>query len=88
MLFTYFNAIRYDREVKEGVEPAGQPYAEVEVTGFDNRAYKMEVYQWEKVGEAEPDLFEAIMIFNDRPGYLAINYYYLDLIMRGMDSYR
>jgi hypothetical protein len=92
MLFSFFNAIRYDAVVSEGeIEPGTiteQPYAIVGVTAFDGTVNAFEIYQWTKPGRDAPDLFEAIVVFNGKPEYRAVNYYYLDLLMRGLEKYR
>lgn len=91
MLFSYFNAIRYDAVVTQAeIEPGTvteTPYAVVQVSGFDGGEWKLEVYQWTKPGAEKPDLFEALVVFNDTPLYRSVNYYYLDLLMRGLESY-
>ena len=91
MLFSYFNAIRYDEVVTDGdIEPGTLtdiPYATVEVTSFDGREWKFDIYQWIKTGSEEPDLFESLVIVNNTMPYRSVNYYYLDLLMRGMESY-
>ncbi len=92
MLFSYFNAIRYSRVAGPGdvVEDAlpSEPWASVVVTTFDGVRRKFDIYQWVKPGEVVPDLFEALVIFNERPLLLVVNYYYLDLLVRGLEDYR
>ena len=92
MLFSYFNAIRYDEVVTEDdIEPGTipeTPYATVEVTSFDDRKWKFEIYQWIKTGSEEPDIFESLVIVNNTLPYRSVNYYYLDLLMRGLESYK
>jgi hypothetical protein len=91
LLFSYFNAIRYDAVVTQPEIAPGtvteKPYAVVQVSGFDSGEWKMEVYRWTKQGAEKPDLFEALVVFNDTPLYRSVNYYYLDLLMRGLESY-
>jgi hypothetical protein len=91
LLFSYFNAIRYDvvvtaAEIEPGIVDQA-PYAVVHVSGLDGRYRKLEVYQWIKPGAEKSDLFEALVVFNDTPLYRSVNYYYLDLLMRGLESY-
>lgn len=119
MLFSYFNAIRYDRvagpaevdagnlpaevdagnlpaEVDPGNLPAevdpeslpSLPWASVVVTTFDGVRRQFDIYQWVKPGEPAPDLFEALVVFNGRPLLLVMNYFYLDLLVRGLEDYR
>jgi len=65
MLFSYFNAIRYDETVAKDSIANGAlqdgPMAVVEVQSADGGV--------------------------DGPGYLLVNYYYLDLLMRGLERY-
>lgn len=92
LLFSFFNAIRFDAVVSEGeIEPGTvteQPYAVVEVSSFDGQVHTLEIYQWTKPGQDAPDLFEAIVDFNGMKGYRSVNYYYLDLLIRGLENYR
>ena len=91
LLFSFFNAIRYNAVVSDGeIEPGTvteHPYAIVEVTEFDGQVHTLEIYQWTKPGEVSPDLFEAIVVFNGMPGFRSVNYYYLDLLIRGLEKY-
>lgn len=91
LLFSYFNAIRYDAVITQSeIEPGTvteAPYAVVHVSGFDGGEWKLEVYRWTVPGAEKPDLFEALVVFNDTAFYRSLNYYYLDLLMRGLESY-
>lgn len=64
------------------------PWASVAVTAFDGVRRQFDVYQWVKPGAERPDLFEALVVFNGRPLLLVMNYYYLDLLVRGLEDYR
>ncbi len=91
MLFSYFNAIRYNRvagpgDVVQETLPS-EPWASVVVTTFDGVQRKFDIFRWVKPGEVVPDLFEALVIFNERPLLLVVNYYYLDLLVRGLEDY-
>jgi hypothetical protein len=91
LLFSYFNAIRYSRvagpdEVLQESLPA-EPWATVVVTTFEGVRRKFDIYQWVKPGAVTPDLYEALVIFNERPLLLVVNYYYLDLLIRGLEDY-
>ena len=72
--------------VSGSVLPA--PWASVAVTTFDGVRRQFDVYQWVKAGAEGPDLFEALVVFNGRPLLLVMNYYYLDLLVRGLEDYR
>lgn len=92
MLFSYFNAIRYSRVAGADEVPQGllseDPWASVAVTTFDGVRRKFDVFPWVRPGAVAPDLFEALVLFNDRPLVLVVNYYYLDLLLRGLEDYR
>lgn len=92
MLFSYFNVMRYSRVASPGEVPqellSERPWASVAVATFDGVHRKFDVYQWVKPGTEVPDLFEALVVFNDRPLLLVVNYYYLDLLVRGLEEYR
>ena len=90
LLFSYFNAIRYTRLAEPGElngALSGTPFSSVEVTTFQGNRINIEVFQWIPPGAPEPDLFEAIVLYNGKPQPLVVNYYYLDLLMRGLEHY-
>jgi|GEM_PF-2734804 len=76
----------HGESVSGSVLPA--PWASVAVTTFDGVRRQFDVYQWVKAGAEGPDLFEALVVFNGRPLLLVMNYYYLDLLVRGLEDYR
>lgn len=91
MLFSYFNAIRYERRMDPG-EVGTQmlpdvPDAVVQVESFTGRRWAFSIYQWIPPGEEAPDLFRALVQMNGDPGYLLVNYQYLDLLIRGLEDY-
>ncbi len=91
MLFSYFNAIRYEKALAKDSIAAGTlkdgPIAVVEVESSDGGFWKFEVYPYMRHGAVHPDLFKGLVKMNDGPGYLLVNYYYLDLLMRGLEQY-
>lgn len=90
LLFSYFNAIRYEEVVQSsgaiGSVDKGLLLAEVQVRSFDGRKWKFDIFPRRMKGEGT-DLFRALVIYNDQPSVLSVNYYYLDLIMRGVEAY-
>lgn len=92
LLFSYFNAIRYEQVVNlydaSGSGDPGSPMAVIQVRSFDGRNWKFDIFPWFMKGEEQPDLFRALVYYNDNPVLLSVNYYYLDLIMRGVEAYR
>ncbi|MEX0987021.1 MAG: hypothetical protein WD052_06040 [Bacteroidales bacterium] len=91
MLFSYFNAIRYNRVITGDSIEAGtlqeKPDAIIKITSFKDESWKLAIYPWTKPGQLSPDLFESLVIFNDGPYLLSVNYIYLDLLMRRLDRY-
>jgi hypothetical protein len=65
-----------------------EPWAGVAVTTFEGVRHQFDIYQWVKPGGLRPDLFEAVVAYNGRPLLLVMNYYYLDLLVRGLEEYR
>lgn len=74
-------------ESLQGSLPA-EPWASVAVSTFDGVRRQFDIYQWLKPGAHRPDLFEALVVYNGRPLLLVVNYYYLDLLVRGLEEYR
>lgn len=92
MLLSYFNIIRYDRVLPGDRVPgyAGDPDpdAMVFVEGDDGGRHSFSIWQWQHEGEKAPDLFEALVIYNNEPRVLVINYAYLDLLLRSKRVYQ
>jgi len=91
MLFSYVNAIRYERRMEPGEVSSEMlpdvPDAVVQVESFTGRRWAFSIYQWTRPGEEAPDLFRALVQMNGDPGYLLVNYQYLDLLIRGLEDY-
>lgn len=92
MLFSYFTAISYKQRVLPGQLSDGaiamHPDCIIEVTDKNEKQYLLEVFRWTKEGKSEPDIFESITRYNGQEHYYSVNYYYLELLMRGIDAYR
>lgn len=92
LLLSYFNAVRFEEYLPEDQVPAGfdpsMPSAMFRVTDFGDREYTFRVYQWYSSDGDEPDLFKALVLYNDNPQILIVNYTYLDLLIRGLETYK
>jgi hypothetical protein len=89
LLFSYFNSIRYNEVMGDETYVAGRgPSASIVLTDFSGNMYKLDIYQWIKQGQKKADIFEALVIFNDGTKTLSVDYYFLDLIMRGLEKYQ
>ena len=93
LLFSYFTAVRYER--KSGVAAdslvnasgALPPMATLQVASFDGEGHRMEVYPYVENRGEEAHLFKALVIYNQEPEALLINYIYLDVLMRDISHY-
>ncbi|MCF8225385.1 MAG: hypothetical protein K9J30_05860 [Bacteroidales bacterium] len=92
MLLSYFNIIRFGDKIEQGeLSPSAipeTPISVISVKDFEGNAWKFEVFLWTRDENEAPDMFESLVIFNDSKEYYSINYYYLDLLMRGLKSYQ
>jgi len=91
LLFSFFNAIRYEEQIPI-TEPRARemekaPMAVVEVGDFNGNTWKMQIFPWIKEGTSEADLFHALVKFSDPSSLLTVNYFHLDLLMRGLENY-
>lgn len=91
LLFSYFNAIRYNEIAGIGDNANNQwpeaAISELAVLDINNNRFALEIYEWIHSGERTPDLFRALVRFNGRDDYLSVDYFYLDLLMRGLENY-
>jgi hypothetical protein len=85
-LFSYFNAIRYEKSLQEDAPDTG-PVAIVEVEDMEGNTRKMEIFPWMPEGADEPDIFHAMVRFSGHRETLLVNYFYLDLLIRGAEHY-
>lgn len=91
MLFSYFTAIRYEREISnEELADDNLPNnlsASVSLTDFSDNTSKIDIYKYFKKPGNQEDIFKAVVVFNDGPRLLLVDYYYLDLLIRGLEKY-
>jgi len=91
MLFSYFNAIRYTKILSQKeLANARWPetsIADIQVLTTNDELYALEIFAWILKEEEEPDIFRALVRFNGHSEVLAVDYFYLDLIMRGLEKY-
>jgi len=93
LLFSYFTSIRFEK--KSGVASdslansgsATLPMATLQVHSFSGEKHKLRVYPFFEAPGDEPHLFKALVIYNQEPEALLINYIYLDVLMRGLPHY-
>lgn len=88
-LFSYFTPIRYESRSGIPSDTLGKesPLATVRVVPFDGPPHTLAVYPYPEEPGGPPRMFEALVVHNQEPEALVINYIYLDVLMRGMAHY-
>jgi len=93
LLLSYFAGIRYEKVYDEmnaaalRADLGDRMMAKLVVMPFQGEQYTLEVYPLPAGPEGDPDMFRALVIYNDRPDVLIVNYIYLDVLMRGLEHY-
>ena len=91
LFLSYFTAIRFEEFLPESRVPAefdhSAPSSKIMVTDFRGHTHELKIYHWFKAGEDKPDLYNALLIFDQNPQILIVNYTYLDLLIRGLEVY-
>ena len=93
LLFSYFTSIRYEQ--RSGIAAASIPgedgriqeLATISVSSFKGEQHRMRVFSYRSEPDSEPDLFRALVLYNDEQDALFVNYIYLDVLMRGLSHY-
>jgi len=93
LLFSYFTSIRYEQMAgitADSLNAAGapnQPMASIRVESFDGEQHFLKVFPYGDIQNSQPDLFRALVLYNDEQDVLFVNYIYLDVLMRGLSHY-
>ena len=93
LLFSYFTSLRYEGHAGIPADSLRttpslyQPLARIGVESFSGERHSMDVYSYRDNKEAEPDLFQALVLFDGQQEALLVNYIYLDVLMRGLSHY-
>jgi hypothetical protein len=85
MLFTYFTSIRYEELAGER-QPVSD-LASLYVESHEGEKHSLQVYSLPGESGEKEDMFRALVIHNNDPDPLVINYIYLDVLMRGLSAY-
>jgi hypothetical protein len=93
LLFSYFTSIRY--ESKSGIAasslsgpgPGNSPMAAIQVRSFSGESHLLRIYPYRESPGGEAHLFKALVVYDQEPEALFVNYIYLDVLMRGMSHY-
>lgn len=93
LLFSYFTNIRYERATGipvsrlTGTGPGTTPLARLRVESRRGEKHILRIYPLYRDQGGEPDMFRALVAYNDRPEALVVNYIYLDVLMRDLPRY-
>ncbi len=88
LLFSYFNAIRYTELMIDSGHISEEALALVKVTDFRGVESEMQIFALNSGDEEQVDMFKAVVVFNGRENALTVDYYYLDLLMSGLERYK
>ena len=93
LLFSYFTSIRFEKKAgipADSLSGSGQseaPMATLHVASFSGEDHFLRVYPYSESPGEEPQLFQALVLYNQEPEALFVNYIYLDVLMRGLSHY-
>jgi len=93
LLFSYFNSIRFEQMAGISADSLLSPEAQewklatITVESFSGEHHALRVFSYHEEPGAEPDLFKAVVLYDNEQDAMFINYIYLDVLMRGISHY-
>jgi len=91
LLLSYFSAIRFEEYLDAGQTPTdlntSLPSARISIRDFGGKSHELNIFQWIREGEDEADLFNALVLYDQDPQFMIVNYTYLDLLIRSLETY-
>jgi hypothetical protein len=93
LLFSYFTSIRFEEksgiaaDSLSGFGPEGSSMATLHVASFSGEDHVLRIYPYTESPGNKPHLFRALVVYNQEPEALFVNYIYLDVLMRGLSHY-
>jgi hypothetical protein len=93
LLFSYFTSIRFENKAgipADSLSQSGQSraaMATLHVRSFAGEDHVLRVYPYSESPGGEAHLFRALVLYNQEPEALFVNYIYLDVLMRGLSHY-
>lgn len=93
LLFSYFTSIRYEYTSRFGREEVlgrvGEKgmLARLQVESFKGEKHLLTVYPYVTDPGGDADLFRSLVLYNENPDALVVNYIYLDVLMRDLSHY-
>jgi len=93
LLFSYFTSIRYEQRagIRAGALTADNDtmkrMATLHVESHNGIKHTLQVFPFHETPSAEAHMFRALVIHNNDPEVLVVNYIYLDVLMRDLSHY-
>jgi hypothetical protein len=93
LLFSYFTHIRYEKRLEKASELSlaslapERKLARLEVESATGERHVMEVFSMPGENGRESHMHRALVLHNEDPDPLIINYLYLDVLMRPLQRY-
>ncbi|MDF1575960.1 MAG: hypothetical protein P1P86_12305 [Bacteroidales bacterium] len=93
LLFSYFTSLRYERRTgisADSLLRSGdhvEKLASIRVETFQGEQHSLQIFPYSEIPGSEPDLFRALVLYNDMQDAMIVNYIYLDVLMRGLSHY-
>lgn len=93
LLFSYFTSIRFEKKAGiaadslSGPGSIDTPMATLHVSSFAGEEHSLKVFPYRESAGEKAHLFQALVVYNQEPEVLVVNYIYLDVLMRGLSHY-
>lgn len=93
LLFSYFTSIRFEKKAGIAADSLSAPgfisgpMATLHVSSFEGEEHLLKVFPYRESPGENAHLFQALVIYNQEPEALLVNYIYLDVLMRGLSHY-
>jgi hypothetical protein len=93
LLFSYFTSIRFEQRTAISADSLSGPgyddqkLAIIRVESFGGEQHTLQVFPYHEIPGSEPDLFRALVLYNDERDAMIVNYIYLDVLMRDLSHY-
>ena len=93
LLFSYFTSIRYEQSTSIradsllGSTDQAKKMTTIRVESFAGEQHTLKVFPYYEIPGSKPDLFRALVLYNDEQDAMIVNYIYLDVLMRGLSHY-
>ena len=93
LLFSYFTSIRFEERVVAHLENLTEGNMEdrwlgrLYIESQDGEKHTLQVYSLPGEGGEENHMFRAVVVYNNEPDPVIINYIYLDVLMRSLSRY-